>query len=145
MTLKARLFQASILLLMLALTTPAFAQTANSLAELRDFASLNNATVTLAPGEYWLEGDGLNTTFLEFSGSNSTFILTGAQIKMDTRELAGYGNSEGVRPIQVTGDNNIIEGLDFSGHDVDLDTALTIVVTRIAVLCFYKSLETTTC
>ena len=122
MTLRTRLFQASILLLMLATAAPAFAQTANSLAELRSFASLNNATVTLAPGEYWLEGDGLNPTFLEFSGSNSTFILTGAQIKMDTRKLAGYGNSEGVRPIQVTGDNNIIEGLDFSGHDVDLDT-----------------------
>ena len=121
MTFQTRLL-ASTLLLMLATVAPAFAQTATSLAELRTFASLNNATVTLAPGEYWLEGDGLNTTFLEFSGSNSTFILTGAQIKMDTRELAGYGNSEGVRPIQVTGDNNIIEGLDFSGHDVDLDT-----------------------
>ena len=123
MIFQSRLFQASSVLLMVAISAiPVAAQTASSLDELRSFAAMNNVNVTLAAGEYWLEGNGVNPTFLEFSGSNSTFNLTGAQIKMDTRELAGYGNSEGVRPIQVTGSNNIIQGLDFSGHDVDLDT-----------------------
>lgn len=94
----------------------------NSLAQLRSLSSLDNLSVKLAPGEYWLEGDGSNPTFLEFSGSNSTYDLTGAQIKMDTRELAGYGSGGAVRPIQVTGSSNFIQGMDFSGHDIDLDT-----------------------
>ena len=122
MTFQSRLFLLGALLLTVATAAPASAQIADSLDELKAFASLDNATVTLAPGEYWLEGDGTNVTFLEFSGSNSTFILSGAQIKMDTRELAGYGNGEGVRPITVTGDDNFIQGLDFAGVDVDLDT-----------------------
>ena len=122
MTIQSRLVRASVMFVMLVSVVPALAQTATSLDELRSFASLSNATVTLAPGEYWLEGDGINPTFLEFSGSNSTFDLSGAQIKMDTRELAGYGSSQGMRPITVTGNNNLIQGLDFSGYDVDLDT-----------------------
>lgn len=96
--------------------------TAFSLTELRSYSGLDNINVTLAPGEYWLEGDGTNTTFLEFSGSNSTFDLTGAQIKMDTRDMAGYGNSNSLHIIDVSGSNNFIQGLDFSGHDLDLDT-----------------------
>ena len=95
---------------------------ASSLDELQTCVSMDGADVTLAPGEYWLEGDGTNPTFLDFSGSNSTIDLTGAEIKLDTRDLAGYGNSQGVRPIQVTGSNNFITGLDFKGYDVDLDT-----------------------
>ena len=93
-----------------------------SLDELRTAAALNNINIVLSGGEYWLEGDGDNPTFLEFSGSNSTYDLSNAQIKMDTREMAGYGNSQGVRPITVTGDDNVILGLDFAGVDVDLDT-----------------------
>lgn len=96
--------------------------TASSLAELRSYAAMDNVSVTMAPGEYWLEGDGTNTTFLEFSGSNSAFDLTGAQIKLDTREMAGYGNSQSLRIIDVSGSNNLLQGLDFSGHDIDLDT-----------------------
>lgn len=94
---------------------------ADSLDELRRYASLDGVRVSLAPGEYWLEGDGSNPIFLEFSGSNSTFDLSGARIKMDTRSLAGYGNQR-VWPITVSGESNVLEGLDFSGHDVDLDT-----------------------
>ena len=108
-----------------AATTPALAQTnltANSLADLRSFAAMDNVNVTLAAGEYWLEGDGSNPNFLDFSGSNSTFDLSAGQIKLDTRDLAGYGNSQGIRPITVTGSSNLIQGLDFSGHDIDLDT-----------------------
>lgn len=96
--------------------------TANNLDELRTYAAMDNVDVTLATGVYVLQGDGNNPTFLEFSGSNSNFDLSAGQILMDTRELAGYGNSQGVRPIQVTGNNNFIQGLDFSGHDFDLTT-----------------------
>ena len=112
--------------LLTACGTSVEAQTvANSLAELRSLASQSNVDVVLAPGEYWLEGDGTNPNFLDFSGSNSTFDLSGAQIKLDTRDLAGYGNNSttgAVRPITVTGSNNVVQGLNFSGHDVELDT-----------------------
>lgn len=96
--------------------------TANNLDQLRTYAAMDNVDVTLVAGEYWLEGDGTNPNFLDFSGSNSTFDLAGAQIKMDTRELAGYGNGQGVRPITMTGSNNHIQGLDFAGYDIDLAT-----------------------
>ena len=118
-----RKFHIGLVFLLSSFGTSVEAQTiVNSLAELRNFSGLDNVDVALAPGEYWLEGDGTNPNFLDFSGSNSTFDLTGAEIKLDTRDLAGYGNSQGVRPITVTGSNNLVRGLNFSGHDIDLDT-----------------------
>ena len=89
-----RKFHIGLIFLLTSFGTLVEAQTiVNSLAELRDFSGLDNVDVALAPGEYWLEGDGTNPNFLDFSGSNSTFNLTGAEIKLDTRDLAGYGNN----------------------------------------------------
>lgn len=96
--------------------------TASTIAQLRTFASFDNATITLAPGEYWLDGDSVGANFLDFSGSNTTFDLSDATIKIDTRDLAGYGNSTSVRPVTVTGNDNVILGLNLQGHDIDLAT-----------------------
>lgn len=84
----------------------------SSIAELRQYAASNNVDVTMTPGTYWMTGD-TEPHFVEFSGSNSTFNLSGVHIKVDTRELAGYGSSD-VRMLNISGDNIEIDGLTLS-------------------------------
>lgn len=94
--------------------------TVDNLADLHANAGLSNATIKLAPGEYWIEGDGSNPVFLDLAGSNNTYDFSGAEIKLDTRDLGGYGLDNSVIPITVTGNNNLIRGLSLKGVDVDV-------------------------
>ena len=121
--------------------------TANSLEELRRIGtSVNNATVTLSPtggdphpvtgivtpGEYWINGDHIadprNTApiFMDLSGNGNTYNLGGTVINADTREFAGFGRSlghgSGVHLVQLTGSNNVLNGLTLIGQDIALDT-----------------------
>ena len=111
----------------------ATAVTVTSLADLRNAsATMNNSTITLAPGDYWIDGDHIaNPTssepiFLELGGNNNTFVLTGANLKLDTRKLDGFGRAlghdSGVRVVKVSGSNNIVQDLDLTGYDLELDT-----------------------
>jgi len=93
--------------------------TATSFAQLRSLSGLSNANVTMAPGEYWINGDLTGATYLDFSGNNTVFDLSAAQFKLDTRKLAGYSQTLDVMTISGTG--LTINGLKLSGHDVDED------------------------
>lgn len=107
----------------------AMAVTVSSLAQLRSVAaSLNNATITLAPGEYWIDGDHIANptssipTFLQLGGSNNTYNFSGTEIKLDTRDLAGFGRAlghdSGVTVVEINGANNTVNDLNVSGYDV---------------------------
>ncbi|MDF7823647.1 autotransporter-associated beta strand repeat-containing protein [Pontiellaceae bacterium B12227] len=85
----------------------------SSIAELRQYAASNNVDVAMMPGTYWMTG-GVDPHFIEFSGSNNTFNLTGVHIKVDTAELTGYGNSTDVRMLNISGDNIEVDGLTLS-------------------------------
>ena len=103
------------------------AGTANSFDELRAFASLSNVTVTMAPGVYWVNGDRTGATYLNFSGSDSTFDLSHAEFKLDTRDIANYRDPvTGARGefdvMLISGSNLTVNGLNLQGLDVDLDT-----------------------
>ncbi|QDS99576.1 beta strand repeat-containing protein [Adhaeretor mobilis] len=127
----------------------ALAIPAGSLAQLRALGSFsNNTTITLSatggdphpvtgivtPGEYWLDGDHLNfdpnnpiePIFMNLGGSGNTYDLSGATIKVDTRDLAGYGRAlghgSGVHLVQLSGNNNQLNGLTLIGEDLDLNT-----------------------
>lgn len=65
--------------------------TVNSIAQLRDYADDSNVHVTLAPGEYRLGKNGADRTFLQFTGSGSTFDLGGATLWVDSQDLKGFG------------------------------------------------------
>ncbi|CAN0330159.1 unnamed protein product, partial [Ectocarpus sp. 4 AP-2014] len=121
-------------LISVALTQEAAAQiTVSSLADLRTVAAANNnSTITLTPGEYWLDGthiaDPTNSEpiFLELGGSNNTYVLDGANLNVDTRSLGNYGRNLGhesaVIPVKISGSDNSVQGLSLIGQDVDLDT-----------------------
>ncbi|TWT85021.1 Autotransporter-associated beta strand repeat protein [Planctomycetes bacterium CA13] len=123
-----------VLLLAVVLCQTASGQyTANSLAELRSFASAhNNATITLAAGDYWIDGDHIanptssEPTFLELTGTGNTYNLTGANIKLDTRKLDGFGRAlghdSGIEVVKISGSNNTVNGLSLTGYDVDVST-----------------------
>ena len=100
----------------------------NSLSQLRVFSeNFNDSEVTLAPGEYWIDGsevtnfDG-NAVFLNLGGTNNTYNLAGAEIKLDTRELRGYNSIGRVVLVQISGSNTVVNDLNLKGFDVDLDT-----------------------
>ncbi|TWT35363.1 Extracellular serine protease precursor [Posidoniimonas corsicana] len=106
---------------------------ANNLATLRSLSTtVNNATITLAPGDYWINGDHIaNPTssqpiFLELGGNNNTYNLTGANLKLDTRKLDGFGRAlghdSGVRVVKISGAGNTVNDLSLTGYDLDLDT-----------------------
>ena len=99
--------------------------TATSLAQLRAFSVLDNATITMAPGEYWISGDRPDAAYFTFSGTNTTFDFSQAEFKIDTRDIAGYRDEDGRNAdfniIHITGSNLVIDGLNLSGYDLDLD------------------------
>ncbi|WP_372796368.1 autotransporter-associated beta strand repeat-containing protein, partial [Pontiella sp.] len=84
-----------------------------SIEELRQYAASNNVDVAMVPGTYWMTGEA-DPHFIEFSGTNNTFDLTGVHIKVDTAELAGYGGSVDVRMLNISGTNVVIDGLTLS-------------------------------
>ena len=121
--------------------------TASSLSEFRALAALaNNTTVTLSttggdpdpvtgivtPGTYWINGDHIadpnadGIAFLDLGGTGNTFDFTGTTIKVDTRDLAGFGRSQGhgstVHLVILGGDNNLLKNLTLIGEDIALDT-----------------------
>lgn len=122
--------------------------TATNLVQLRALSSgaLSDSTITLSPtggdphpvtgvvtpGEYWINGDHISDPtnsqpiFLELSGSGNTYDLSGATIKLDTRDLGDFGRNLGhesaVRPLRVSGSGNSVQGLSLIGVDLALDT-----------------------
>ena len=58
--------------------------------------------------------------FLEFSGNNSTFDLTGVTIKVDTQELSYYGGVN-LNVIEVSGDDVVLEGLTLEMINVTMN------------------------
>ena len=106
--------------------------TVSSVQALRNNSNLNNTTIVLAAGDYWIDGDHIgNPTesepiFLELSGSNNTYDLSNANIYLDTRKLDGFGRNLGhgstVYPIKISGNDNTVMGLTLIGVDVDVDT-----------------------
>ena len=128
---RFRLIQAGALLLTLATATaPALAQTnyvATSFAELQSYAGVSNATVTMAPGTYWVNGDNTGASYLTLSGSNTTFDFSQAEFKLDTRDIANYRDpvtrARGEFDVMhISGSNLTVNGLSLQGLDVDLDT-----------------------
>lgn len=102
--------------------------TVNSVAELMQYAGEDNFNVTMTPGTYWMTGppespapvSGDQWKFLEFSGTNSTFDLTGVTIKVDTQELSYYGGVS-VRVVDISGDGVVIDGLTFQMEKVTMN------------------------
>ena len=108
-------------------TADAETLTATSLSELRTLsANNNNATISLAPGEYWIDGseriDDNAAVFLNLGGDNNVYNLAGAEIKLDTRQLTGHGSLGRVVVVQISGSNTVVNDLNLKGYDVDLDT-----------------------
>ena len=124
------------------------ALTANSLTQLRSLGegAISNTNIVLSPtggdphpvtgvvtpGEYWINGDHIpdptNThpRFLILGGSNNTYDLSGATLRLDTRKLDGYGRAlghdSGVDVVRIEGSNNEVQGLTLIGEDIALDT-----------------------
>ena len=71
------------------------AVTVSSISELRQYTAASDTTVSLAAGTYWMESDGSDPVFLDFSGTNSTFDFSGCTILVDTADLSGFGSSMG--------------------------------------------------
>jgi len=102
--------------------------TVSSIAELIQYAGEDNFDVTMTPGTYWMTGPaqspapatGDQWEFLEFSGNNSTFDLTGVTIKVDTQELSYYGGVN-LNVIEVSGDGVVLEGLTFELVNVTMN------------------------
>lgn len=101
----------------------------NSLKKLAEYARQDNVSVKLKPGVYRLKdssigqeldlpyykGDQLVRTFpaaalILFSGNNSSYDLSGAEIRLDTKLHQAFGSRK-LYEVLVTGDNNLIEGL----------------------------------
>lgn len=96
--------------------------TVTSIEALKSVSTLTDATITLAPGTYWLTGPATRPSpspdypiFLDLAGDNTTYVFTGVTIRVDTRELRGYGrvyaHSDTVRVLQVSGANAVVDGL----------------------------------
>ncbi|MFW2480175.1 MAG: hypothetical protein ACN4GF_08640 [Lentimonas sp.] len=106
----------------------------NSLEALAEYAHKDNVHVRLLPGTYQLSDSDMgllfnmnekpygftgsnpkSVTYLYFSGSDSSYDLTGAKIEMHSELNAAYGYRE-VYEVFVSGNRNTIKGLKL--HDV---------------------------
>lgn len=121
-----------LLLLVLLPFTRATELTVHSLAELRAHATTPGLTLTLAPGTYWLTGPSQRPSpaphhpiFLDLAGDGSTYVFTGVTLRVDTRELRGYGRAFGhddtVRVLQISGQNATVLGLDLRMEHVAMN------------------------
>lgn len=106
--------------------------TVSSIEALKSVATLPDATITLAPGSYWLTGPATRPSpapdhpiFLDLAGANTTYVFTGVTLRVDTRELRGYGrvygHSDTVRVLQVSGANAVVDGLDLRMENVAMN------------------------
>ncbi|MBK1828077.1 autotransporter-associated beta strand repeat-containing protein [Haloferula rosea] len=102
--------------------------TVSSIAELIQYAGEDNFNVTMTPGTYWLTGPAQSPApvspdqweFLEFSGDQSTFDLTGVTIKVDTQELSYYGGTN-LNVVEISGDGVVLEGLNLQMVNVTMN------------------------
>ncbi len=106
--------------------------TVGSIAALQSVANIPNAVVTLSPGTYWLTGPTTRPAptpdypiFLDLAGANTSYVFTGVTLKVDTRELRGYGRVNGhrdtVRVLQVSGQNATVDGLTLQMEHVAMN------------------------
>ncbi|MCH6255194.1 thrombospondin type 3 repeat-containing protein [Puniceicoccaceae bacterium K14] len=103
------------------------AVTVTSMEELQQYVNVNNHDITMAPGTYWLTGPELRPApfngyakFLNIVGINNTYNFAGVTLKVDTRELAGYGNGAGsVNSLFIGGFGNVIDGLTLTMEHVE--------------------------
>ena len=82
------------------------AVTVSSIADLRTYASQSDVTVTMTPGTYAL--DGPTADFIDFSGNNSTYDLTGVTLEVDTEELNSH---QFATVVVVSGDGTTLRGM----------------------------------
>lgn len=106
----------------------------DSLKALAEYAHKDNVHVRLLPGDYEISdpdmgqlfdmnekpygftgSNGKSVSYLYFSGSDSTYDLTGAKIEMHSKLNAAYGRRE-VYEVFVSGHRNTIKGLSL--HDI---------------------------
>lgn len=95
----------------------------SSLEELNYYAEQSNNSVKLAPGVYRM-ADFLNEDsvalrvereereYLNFSGKNNTFDLTGVKLEIDTKLRKELRHPIHTNEIVVTGDSNVFKGLE---------------------------------
>ena len=91
----------------------------DDLDQLRGYASADNMKIRMKPGVY-----ELNTAFfrhfIEFSGSDNHWDLTGVTISASLDLFRQFGSDRGTAGfycvIDVTGDRNVLEGLTVKNH-----------------------------
>ncbi len=88
----------------------------DNLAELQSFSKRDNIKVKLLPGNYQIN-DAESIRFIQFTGNNSHFDLTGCRFMVDTRlfnrtdlKKSDDGNSM-YCAIEISGTNVVLEGL----------------------------------
>lgn len=106
----------------------------SSLAELATAAQASDQVVTMTPGVYTMgdyltqdiidanlaSGIPLDTnSFIEFSGSDNTFIMTGVEIKIDTALMWELGDLKYASEFYLSGDNIEIQALTVTDEVVD--------------------------
>lgn len=112
-----------------------------SLAQLRAVAATPDAVITLAPGAYWLTGPTTRPSpaadhpiFLDLAGANTRYVFTGVTLRVDTRELRGYGRAYGhgdtVRVLQISGVGATVDGLTLRMEHVAMNGADSYGVAR---------------
>lgn len=81
----------------------------DSLEALRPYLSRDDIKVRLAPGQYRLE-TAAGPNFLDFTGNNSRFDLTGVRLFVDTALAARF--KVGTNILMLSGHGIVLEGLD---------------------------------
>lgn len=92
----------------------------SSIAELRAHMGASDAVITMAPGSYWMPRNGASNAFLDFSGSNTEVVFDGVHIRVDTRDLAGFGqgHQNAAKLLRVSGDGIELRGLTLTSQVV---------------------------
>lgn len=92
--------------------------TVSSIADLRTNSGQSNTTVTLSPGTYWMGKNGTNPAFLELSGNNTLYDMTGCTVYIDTEDLGGLG-SDVFNLVTLSGSGSTLKGLTLETIVVD--------------------------
>ena len=91
----------------------------NSLDELRGYTNADKKKIRMKPGVYELN-TALFRHFIEFSGSDNHWDLTGVTISASLDLFREFGSDRGDAGfycvIDVTGDRNVLEGLTVQNH-----------------------------
>jgi len=98
--------------------------TVYSIDQLRAYSAMDNITLKLSPGTYWMQQPleridaAIGVSLLDLSGSNTTYDFTDTEIKVSTKEFAGYGSGNIVSGVTLTGDGSTVDGLNLSMEHV---------------------------